>query len=105
MLEPAPGLDPYRLQRYSMFVLRFSFEGSRNVSASRLLTSTDVLAELEAAVPTLSRFYGERRVRAVELAAYDRGQFDYYAWEEGLELLSRLYPHTTLNAPDAEEAT
>jgi hypothetical protein len=97
MLNPAPGLDPYLLQRYSMFVLRFSFEGSRNACASRLLASGDVVAELGAAVPVLERLYPDRRVRAVEIAAYDRGQFDYYTWDEGLKILSGLYPHTTLN--------
>ena len=105
LLQEAPGIDPYKFQTYSMFTLLFLFEGSRKLSASRLVAGDDLVAELEAGAKVLETHYAHHRVRSVEIIAYDRGRNDYFPWEEGLELLSEFGVATVLEDTSAQEAT
>jgi len=101
MLKELPGLNIYHFQGSAMFILRFSFEGHRNLCASRLATGFDLETELEKSAAMLASCYANKRVRAVELVAYERGAFDYFTWPEGLELLSSYYEQTVLS-PEAQ---
>ena len=103
MLKELPGLNIYHFQSSAMFILRFSFEGHRNLCASRLATGFDLETELEKSADMLTACYGDKRVRSIELVAYERGAFDYFTWPEGLELLSKYYEQTVLN-PEAAGA-
>jgi len=105
LLQDAPGIDPYKFQTYSMFTLLFLFEGSRKVSASRLVAGDDLVAELEAAAKVLEDHYAHHVVRSVEIIAYDRGRNDYFPWEEGLALLSEFGVATVLEGSTPSETT
>ena len=104
LLQDAPGIDPYKFQTYSMFTLLFLFEGSRKVSASRLVAGDDLVAELEAAAKVLENHYAHFVVRSVEIIAYDRGRNDYFPWEEGLRLLSEFGAKTVLEDSSTPES-
>ena len=101
MLEPINGIDPYRLQSYSMFILRFYFEGHRKLIASRVVEGNNLMTELEQAATMLAKCYASKIVRLVDLVAYDMGYVDVFNWPEGLELLSQVSEQTILNQADA----
>lgn len=70
-----------------MLILLFHFRGTRKVVASRLMESLDFKAELEAFLPILDRHYGHYLVSAVNIVSYQRGDFFYDPWPEGLYLV------------------
>ncbi len=105
MLKELPGLNVYHFQTRDMFILRFSFDGFRNLCASRLVGGLDLEEELKRSAVMLEQCYQDKRVKTVEIVAYERGSFDYFTWPEGLELLSKYYANTVLTAPpESEEA-
>ena len=107
LLKQLPGLNVYQFQNHAMLILRFSFEGHRNLCASHLASSLDLELELEQSAAMLNRCYPSKRIRAIELAAYDRGGFDYFTWPEGLEVLKEFEVATVLDevvADDEEDA-
>ncbi len=101
MLEPIAGIDPYRLQSYSMFILRFYFEGHRKLIASRIVENTDLMTELKNCAQMLAKCYPDKTVRLVDLVAYDMGYLDVFNWPEGLGLLAEMYDRTILNQAEA----
>lgn len=103
MLKELPGLNVYHFQTRDMFILRFSFEGFRNLCASRLVGGLDLEEELARSAVTLKACYPGKRVKTVEIVAYERGSFDYFTWPEGLELLSKYYDGTVLTELPTEE--
>lgn len=103
LLKQLPGLNIYQFQNHAMLILRFSFEGHRNLCASYLASSLDLEVELEKSAAMLNRCYTDKRIRAVELAAYDRGGFDYFTWPEGLEVLKRFEVATILDKDTDED--
>lgn len=105
LLQDAPGIDPYKLQTYSMFTLLFLFEGSRKASASRLVAGDNLVTELEAGAKVLADHYAHHTVRSVEIIAYDRGRNDYFPWEEGLRLLGEFGVKTVLEDGTTPEVT
>ena len=104
MLKELPGLNVYHFQTRDMFILRFSFDGFRNLCASRLVGGLDLEEELKRSAVMLEQCYQDKRVKTVEIVAYERGSFDYFTWPEGLELLSKYYANTILTAPPESEA-
>jgi|GEM_PF-2661524 len=70
-----------------MLMLSFRFKGTRKVVASRLMSSRDFRAELEAHLPVLDNLYSSYQVSAVEIISYQRGKFYYDPWPEGLKLV------------------
>ncbi len=104
MLKELPGLNVYHFQTRDMFILRFSFDGFRNLCASRLVGGLDLEEELKRSAVMLEQCYQDKRVKTVEIVAYERGSFDYFTWPEGLELLSKYYANTVLTAPPESEA-
>lgn len=105
LLKQLPGLNIYQFQNHAMLILRFSFEGHRNLCASHLATSLDLEAELQRSATMLQRCYPSKRVRAVEIAAYERGSFEYFTWPEGLEVLKEFDVATVLEVDvDTEDS-
>ena len=97
LLKQLPGLNIYQFQNHAMLILRFSFEGHRNLCASHLASSLDLATELERSAAMLNRCYPGKRIRAIEIAAYERGSFDYFTWPEGLEVLKGFEVATILD--------
>lgn len=83
-------------------IIKFMFQGRRNLSASRYVSGIGVEAELEESLRSVLPLY-KLPVRKVELVTYQHGRWVYDEWPAGLTRVLEYYDEVgTPGAADEE---